>query len=108
MAATISSPVGVVRRFMADMERLNYDSALRLVSDGWEYVNPPPFPVVHGPAGIRGILEPFFAPTLENEFKVGRLCAVRTPSWNGSTATASLTSGSSFRSQAFSRFTRDK
>jgi limonene-1,2-epoxide hydrolase len=25
---------------------------------------------VHGPAGIRGILEPFFAPTLENEWVI--------------------------------------
>ncbi|MGZ3376800.1 MAG: limonene-1,2-epoxide hydrolase family protein [Phenylobacterium sp.] len=72
MAATSPSPVDIVRRFMTDMERLDYDSALKLVSDACEYVNPAPFPVVHGPAGIRGILEPFFAPTLENEFKVLR------------------------------------
>jgi limonene-1,2-epoxide hydrolase len=72
MTATSPSPAEIVRRFMTDMERLNYDSALRLVSDACEYVNPPPFPVVQGPAGIRGILEPFFAPTLENEFKVLR------------------------------------
>jgi len=75
MAATSPSAAEIVRRFLGDMERLDYDSALTLVHERCEYVNPPPLPLVHGPAGIRGVLEPFFAPTLENEFKVLREAA---------------------------------
>jgi limonene-1,2-epoxide hydrolase len=32
-------------------------------------------PTVHGPAAVRGLLEPFFAPTIENEFRVLRAAA---------------------------------
>jgi limonene-1,2-epoxide hydrolase len=64
-----SSPLDVVRQFMKLMEPLNYDDALKLVSSNCEYTNPPPFGTVHGPAGIRAVLEPFFGPTLQNEFK---------------------------------------
>lgn len=72
MPAADLAPIAIVRRFMTHMERLDYDAALKLVSDTCEYVNPPPLPVVHGPAGIRGLLEPFFSPTLENVFEVLR------------------------------------
>jgi limonene-1,2-epoxide hydrolase len=72
MAASSPSPIEVVRQFLKDMERLDYDTALKLVSGDCEYTNPPPIGTVHGPAGIRGVLEPFFAPTLENEFKILR------------------------------------
>jgi limonene-1,2-epoxide hydrolase len=75
MSATPSSPIDVVRQFMRLMEPLNYDAALKLVSDTCEYTNPPPFGTVHGPAGIRAVLEPFFAPTLENEFRILREAA---------------------------------
>lgn len=54
------------------MEPLNYDGALKLVSADCEYTNPPPIGTVHGPAGIRAVLEPFFGPTSENEFRVLR------------------------------------
>jgi limonene-1,2-epoxide hydrolase len=69
------SPLDVVRHFLKDMERLDYDAALRWVAEACEYVNPPPLPVVHGPAGVRGLLEPFFAPTLQNEFRLLREAA---------------------------------
>lgn len=72
MPADALTPIAVVRRFMSHMEQLDYDAALTLVSDTCEYVNPPPLPVVYGPAGIRGLLEPFFSPTLENVFEVLR------------------------------------
>jgi limonene-1,2-epoxide hydrolase len=72
MAPSSVSSIEVVRRFLEHMERLNYDAATKLVSATCEYTNPPPLGTVHGPAGIRGILEPFFAPTLENEFKILR------------------------------------
>lgn len=66
------APLDIVRRFLQDMERLDYDAALQWVAERCEYVNPPPLPVVHGPAGVRGLLEPFFAPTLHNEFRLLR------------------------------------
>lgn len=66
------TPLEIVRQFMKDMERLDYDAALKLVSANCQYLNPPPLPAVEGPAGIRGLLEPFFAPTLENDFRVLR------------------------------------
>jgi limonene-1,2-epoxide hydrolase len=69
------SPTDVVRQFMKLMEPLNYDAALKLVSASVEYTNPPPLGTVRGPAGIRSVLEPFFSPTLENEFKVVRASA---------------------------------
>ena len=69
---TASSPTAtqIVRQFLKDMERLDYDAAVRLISPDCDYVNPPPLGAVRGPAGVRAVLEPFFAPTLENEFKV--------------------------------------
>jgi limonene-1,2-epoxide hydrolase len=60
-------PVDVVKAFMAAMAELDYDTAMSYVSDDCEYVNVP-IATVRGPAGIRGVLEPFFAPTLENEW----------------------------------------
>ena len=72
MSAAPLSPIDVVRQFMKLMEPLNYDAALKLVSGDCEYTNPPPIGTVRGPAGIRAVLEPFFGPTLENEFKVLR------------------------------------
>jgi limonene-1,2-epoxide hydrolase len=70
------SPIDVARQFMKLMEPLNYDAALKLVSATVIYTNPPPIGTVQGPAGIRAVLEPFFAPTLENEFRVLREASV--------------------------------
>jgi limonene-1,2-epoxide hydrolase len=75
MSASPSSPLDVVHQFMKMMERLDYDSALKLISDDCAYTNPPPLGTVTGPAGVRAVLEPFFAPTLENEFQVLREAA---------------------------------
>lgn len=66
------SPMDVAKKFLKAMEPLDYDTALRLVSASCEYTNPPPIGTVHGPAAMRAVLEPFFAPTLENEFRVLR------------------------------------
>lgn len=62
----------VTRRFLKSMEPLDYDTALALVSPNFTYINPPPIGAVTGPQGIRAVLEPFFSPTLENEFKILR------------------------------------
>jgi limonene-1,2-epoxide hydrolase len=72
MSASSLSPIEIVRKFMTLMEPLNYDAALKLVSDNCEYTNPPPIGTVNGPVGIRAVLEPFFGPTRENEFRVLR------------------------------------
>jgi limonene-1,2-epoxide hydrolase len=72
MVASPQSPLDVVHAFLKAMEPLDYDTALALVSDTCAYTNPPPLGTVHGPAGIRAVLEPFFAPTLENEFRIVR------------------------------------
>ena len=49
----------------------DYDTALRYIAGDCEYDNVP-LAKVRGPAGVRAVLEPFFAPTLENEFLVRR------------------------------------
>ena len=70
-----ATPLEIVRQFMTLMEPLNYDEALKLVSANCEYTNPPPIGTVYGPAGVRAVLEPFFGPTKENEFRVLREAA---------------------------------
>ncbi len=63
----MSDPVSIVKQFMSLMEQLNYDSALEMVADDVEYTNMP-MGTVHGPSGIRSVLEPFFGPTISNEW----------------------------------------
>lgn len=75
MSADTLSPMETVRRFMKLMEPLNYDEALKLVAADCAYINPPPVGAVRGPAGIRAVLQPFFGPTKENEFRVLRAAA---------------------------------
>jgi len=70
--AAAPSPLEITKLFLKAMEPLDYDNALTLVSEACEYTNPPPIGTIHGPAGIRAVLEPFFAPTLENEFRILR------------------------------------
>ena len=69
---TARIPLDTVKAFMKAMEPLDYDTASTFLSDDCEYTNPPPLGTVRGPAGMRAVLEPFFAPTLENEFRVIR------------------------------------
>lgn len=66
------TPLETVKAFMKAMEPLDYDTAVTFLSDDCEYTNPPPLGTVKGPAGMRAVLEPFFSPTLENEFRVLR------------------------------------
>jgi limonene-1,2-epoxide hydrolase len=65
-------PVATVKAFLKAMEPLDYDTALQYIAETCEYTNPPPIGTVHGPVGVRAVLEPFFAPTKENEFRVLR------------------------------------
>lgn len=70
MSTEAETPTAVVTTFMAAMEQLDYDTAMTYVADHCEYINAPPIPTVHGPDGIRGVLEPFFAPTLSNQWVI--------------------------------------
>jgi len=75
MTTTPLSSRDVVQQFFEHLERGAYDPAMALISDDCDYINPPPLGAVRGPAAVRGVLEPFFAPTLENELKVLRVSA---------------------------------
>lgn len=66
------TPLETVKAFMKAMEPLDYDTAVQYVADTCEYTNPPPIGTVIGPLGVRAVLEPFFAPTSENEFMILR------------------------------------
>jgi limonene-1,2-epoxide hydrolase len=74
MSDTTTDPVEIVREFMALMAKLDYDRALTLVSADCEYINMP-IGAVTGPEGIRSVLEPFFAPTIENEWVIKNVAA---------------------------------
>ena len=61
------SPSAIIKAFMAAMAVKDYDNGLKLIADDCEYDNVP-LGKVQGPAGVRALLEPFFGPTIENEF----------------------------------------
>jgi limonene-1,2-epoxide hydrolase len=64
-----ASTLDVIHAFLKAMETLDYDTALPYIAETCEYENMP-MGKVYGPAGVRAVLEPFFAPTLENQFKI--------------------------------------
>jgi limonene-1,2-epoxide hydrolase len=66
-----ATPLETVQAFLRAMAVLDYDAALTLIAETCEYENMPMGKVI-GPAGVRSVLEPFFAPTLENEFLILR------------------------------------
>jgi limonene-1,2-epoxide hydrolase len=68
---THQTPSEIVRAFLAAMAVKDYDAGLAFIAPDCEYANIP-MATVHGPAGVRAVLEPFFAPTLENEFQILR------------------------------------
>lgn len=70
----MTDPTSIVQKFMSYMEQLDYDSALKLVTDDVEYTNVP-MGTVHGPSGIRAVLEPFFGPTISNEWIIRTVAA---------------------------------
>jgi len=67
-----AEPIDVVRTFLAAMEKGDYDEGVKYIAPKCEYANPGVLPTVYGPAGVRGLLEPFFAPVLENVFFIQR------------------------------------
>lgn len=68
------TPLDTAFAFLKAMEKKDYDSAVALIAPGCEYTNMP-MGTVHGPDGVRGTLEPFFAPILENDFRILRTAA---------------------------------
>lgn len=71
MTLTQTSAAGTVRAFLNAVTAFDYDAAMTLIGDDCVYENKPLGKAI-GPAGVRGVLEPFFAPTLENEFRILR------------------------------------
>ena len=65
------TPLEVVHRFLKAMETKDYDAGLKYVAPDCEYENLP-LGKVMGPQGVRSVLEPFFAPTIENKFDILR------------------------------------
>lgn len=63
--------IETVKAFLDTMMRKDYDEGLKLVTSDVEYDNVP-IGRVEGPEGIRAVLEPFFGPTITNEYEVLR------------------------------------
>lgn len=68
------TPIEVVKAFLNAMALKDYDAGLAFVADNCMYENLPMGKAI-GPAGVRGVLEPFFATTLENDLAVLREAA---------------------------------
>ena len=75
MSSRPTAPLEVVHAFMKAMEVNDMDGALSFLSDTCEYTNPPPTGTVVGPAAVRAVLEPLFAPVELNELTIKREAA---------------------------------
>lgn len=67
----MTTPQAVINAFMEAAAVKDWDKAMGYLAEDCVYTNIP-LGTVHGPAAARGVLEPFFAPTLENQFMVER------------------------------------
>ena len=74
MAEQTPDPMNVVEAFLDAFVAMDFDTALTYLSDDVEYTNIP-MGTVRGHAGVRQVLEPFFAPIHENEFVISRRAA---------------------------------
>lgn len=74
MTEQTAAPLVVAEAFMEAFAAMDFDTALAYLADDVEYTNIP-LMTVHGHAGVREVLEPFFAPILENEFVILRRAA---------------------------------
>ncbi|KAB7644061.1 limonene-1,2-epoxide hydrolase family protein [Polymorphobacter fuscus] len=70
----MTTPIETINAFMAAVAVKDYDTALRYIAPTCEYDNVPMGKVV-GPDGVRAVLQPFFAPTIANEFHILRSLA---------------------------------
>lgn len=66
-----ANPIAIITAMTNAMAVKDYDAALPLFTDDCVYENMP-MGAVTGPAGVRAVLEPFFAPTIENQFIILR------------------------------------
>lgn len=66
------TPLEIIKAMTDAMAIKDYDAALPWFTEDCEYTNLP-MGSVTGPAGVRSVLEPFFAPTIENEFRILRV-----------------------------------
>ena len=67
----LRNPIDIVTAFTNAIAVKDYDTALRFIAPACEYDNVP-LGKVSGPDGVRAVLEPFFAPTIENQFIIKR------------------------------------
>lgn len=66
-----TTPRDIVDALLNAMAAKDYDAGCRLIAPDCHYENMP-MGAVKGPDGVRQVLEPFFAPTLENDLVVLR------------------------------------
>jgi limonene-1,2-epoxide hydrolase len=66
-----TEPMEVVEAFLEAAVLMDFDAALGLLAEDVEYTNIPIL-TVHGHAGVREVVEPFFEPIRENEFLILR------------------------------------
>lgn len=71
MTERAPGPLEVVEAFLDAFGAMDFDTALSYIPEDAEYTNIP-IGTVPGPAGVRQVLAPFFAPIHENEFLVLR------------------------------------
>lgn len=74
MKEPTTHPTAVVEAFLDAFAAMDFDRALAYLSEDAEYSNVP-MGTVRGHQGVRGVLEPFFAPIHENEFRILRKAA---------------------------------
>ena len=67
-------PLEVVESFLEAAVVMDFDAALDLLAEDVEYTNIPIL-TVHGHAGVRAVVEPFFEPIHENQFLILRKAA---------------------------------
>lgn len=71
MTQSATDPLVVVQRMLEAFEAMDLDRALTYIAPDAEYTNIPRG-TVRGHAGVRSVLEPFFAPVRENKFIIIR------------------------------------
>ena len=74
MSDTPADPTTIVDAFLKAFAAMDFDTALTFMAEDCEYTNVP-MGTVRGHAGIREVLEPFFAQIHENEFVILRQSA---------------------------------
>jgi limonene-1,2-epoxide hydrolase len=74
MTEQTTEPAELVAGFLEAFAAMDFDAALRFLSEDVEYTNVP-MGTVRGHSGVREVLGPFFAPIKENEFIILRRAA---------------------------------